>query len=84
MHDDDSVTRKLGTFGAVFEALRVHQWIKNLLIFLPLLLGGKATDIKAWRQAFFGFLALAFWPPRLTSSTISRIGRTTASIRVRG
>ena len=49
--------RPIATARAVFEALRVHQWIKNVLIFLPLLLGGKGSDGNVWRLAFFGFLA---------------------------
>lgn len=47
----------MSKIGAAFEALRVHQWVKNVLIFVPLLLGGKAADVHAWQTAFLGFLA---------------------------
>jgi 4-hydroxybenzoate polyprenyltransferase len=39
-------------------ALRLHQWAKNALIFIPLLLGGKFHDPAAWGAALLGFVAL--------------------------
>ena len=41
-------------------SLRLHQWIKNVLIFVPLVLGGKAGDGSAWLNALLGFVALGF------------------------
>jgi 4-hydroxybenzoate polyprenyltransferase len=41
-------------------SVRLHQWIKNILVFVPLLLGGKAGDISAWLNALVGFIALGF------------------------
>src|SRR5262249_13709557 len=41
-------------------SLRLHQWAKNLLLFAPLVLGGKAADLSAWLSALLGFLALGF------------------------
>jgi 4-hydroxybenzoate polyprenyltransferase len=38
-------------------ALRLHQWVKNALIFVPLVLGGKIADPLAWRAAILGFIA---------------------------
>lgn len=46
-------------------ALRLHQWAKNALIFVPLVLGGKALDVGAWGACALGFLALGL----LASST---------------
>ncbi|MCB1508573.1 MAG: UbiA family prenyltransferase [Hyphomicrobiaceae bacterium] len=40
------------------KALRVHQWAKNALVFVPLILGGKAFDALAWSEAALAFLAL--------------------------
>ncbi|CAH1671393.1 UbiA family prenyltransferase [Chelatococcus asaccharovorans] len=40
------------------KALRLHQWAKNLLIFVPLILGGKTFDPAAWGATAAGFLAL--------------------------
>lgn len=44
--------------GPVLHSLRLHQWAKNALVFVPLVLGGKATDPAAWMAAALGFLAL--------------------------
>jgi 4-hydroxybenzoate polyprenyltransferase len=41
-------------------SLRLHQWAKNILIFVPLVLGGKGVDGDAWLNALVGFLALGF------------------------
>jgi 4-hydroxybenzoate polyprenyltransferase len=41
-------------------SLRLHQWAKNLLIFVPLVLGGKGELGAAWSTALIGFLALGF------------------------
>ncbi len=60
--------RKLGDVEAHFpranglktflKAARLHQWAKNSLIFVPLVLGGKALDPTAWLNASIAFLAL--------------------------
>ncbi len=41
----------------VIRVLRLHQWLKNLLVFAPLVLGGKVHDIAVWQKAATGFLA---------------------------
>jgi hypothetical protein len=43
---------------ALFKALRPHQWAKNALVFLPLVLGGRAGEAQAWGSALMAFLAL--------------------------
>jgi 4-hydroxybenzoate polyprenyltransferase len=53
------------TFTTLRRALRLHQWAKNGLVFIPLLLGGKFYDPPAWAHALLGFLALSV----LASST---------------
>jgi 4-hydroxybenzoate polyprenyltransferase len=40
-------------------ALRLHQWVKNSLVFVPLVLGGKSADLTAWTMALLGFLTLS-------------------------
>jgi 4-hydroxybenzoate polyprenyltransferase len=61
--------RRMGEPFAIFEArprtgsvlgrsLRLHQWVKNALLFVPLMLGGKAHDGAAWIAATLGFAAL--------------------------
>lgn len=41
------------------KALRVHQWAKNVLIFIPLVLSGLFTDAGAWTAALTAFVALS-------------------------
>jgi len=53
------------TFTTLRRALRVHQWAKNGLVFIPFLLGGKFHDPSAWAHALLGFVALSV----LASST---------------
>jgi len=38
-----------------FRAIRVHQWLKNLLLFLPVLAGHKLTELYTVRHALLGF-----------------------------
>ncbi len=42
----------------LLKALRPHQWAKNALVFLPLVLGGRAGEAEAWASAGLAFLAL--------------------------
>jgi len=45
---------------AWMQALRVHQWTKNLLIFLPMLLAHELTDPVLVGKAVFAFFAFSF------------------------
>lgn len=42
------------------KAIRPQQWSKNLLVFLPMLVGQGWTQADAWRGAFLVFFALSF------------------------
>ena len=46
-------------FRTLRRGLRLHQWAKNALVFVPLVLGGKAHDPTAWLCALGGILALS-------------------------
>ncbi len=50
--------RALG-FSGLRRALRLHQWAKNALVFVPLALGGKLLDPHAWIAAAQAFLAIS-------------------------
>ncbi|AVS69057.1 UbiA family prenyltransferase [Paracidovorax avenae] len=39
------------------KALRLHQWMKNLLLFVPLMAAHRVGDGAAWMQLFVAFLA---------------------------
>ena len=49
-----SLAERLGT---VTRALRVHQWLKNLLIFAPLLAAHQLKDWAAWGHLLAAFVA---------------------------
>jgi 4-hydroxybenzoate polyprenyltransferase len=41
------------------KGLRVHQWAKNSLVFVPLILGGRAEEPIAWLHGLAAFTALS-------------------------
>ena len=50
------------TAGTILRQLRPHQWVKNLLLFLPLILAHRLSDVAAWSAsalAFVSFCCLA-------------------------
>lgn len=49
---------KLGVSGFL-RALRLHQWVKNLLLFIPLVAAFKIDSSDAWIKTFLGFLAFS-------------------------
>jgi 4-hydroxybenzoate polyprenyltransferase len=53
------VPTRILDFPTLRRGLRFHQWAKNALVFVPLILGGKAQDATAWLHAFGGFAALS-------------------------
>ena len=44
--------------SVLHRGLRLHQWAKNALVFVPLVLGGKALDAGVWITAMAGFVAI--------------------------
>jgi 4-hydroxybenzoate polyprenyltransferase len=42
----------------LLKALRLHQWIKNLLVFVPITLGGRLTDFFALGTTAIAFFAI--------------------------
>lgn len=49
----------------LIKSLRPHQWIKNILVFIPLLLAHRMGDVNVWGQAVIAFAALS-----LTASSL--------------
>lgn len=41
------------------KALRIHQWIKNLLVFVPILLAHQTTKVQPWLQGLLGFASFS-------------------------
>lgn len=48
------------TFRDFIKAIRVHQWVKNLLIFIPFLLEHQLNNFSDIRVLVLGFLCLSF------------------------
>ncbi len=44
---------------SLLRALRPHQWLKNLLVFVPLVLSHQLTDAQVFLQALLGFVAFS-------------------------
>jgi 4-hydroxybenzoate polyprenyltransferase/phosphoserine phosphatase len=50
--------RRVEPWLAWWKALRPHQWLKNVLVFLPFLAAHQWSDIQLWGQTVLIFLAL--------------------------
>lgn len=50
--------RKRPTPDVWVRALRIHQWAKNGLLFLPLMLAGNLLDVQGWIACAIGFVAM--------------------------
>lgn len=44
---------------ALIKAIRPQQWAKNVLVFLPMLVGQGLLDVQAWGNALIAFFALS-------------------------
>jgi 4-hydroxybenzoate polyprenyltransferase len=47
------------TFGIWAKALRLHQWLKNALLFVPLLAAHLLNDLFAWQSLAMAFVAFS-------------------------
>lgn len=45
---------------SLIKAIRPQQWAKNVLVFLPMLVGQAWFDLAVWQHAFAAFWALSF------------------------
>jgi 4-hydroxybenzoate polyprenyltransferase len=52
-----AVTAPEARWAALIRALRLHQWVKNLLLFVPLVAAHNLTDAPALARTAVGFLA---------------------------
>jgi 4-hydroxybenzoate polyprenyltransferase/phosphoserine phosphatase len=59
------IPRRRAGLKTIARAARVHQWAKNALVAVPLVLGGKAFDAGAWTTVLIGLVLLGI----LASST---------------
>ena len=47
----EQIVSRKGVFPSLVEAMRLHQWAKNVLVFVPLILAGKTESLEAWIPA---------------------------------
>lgn len=50
---------QMNRLSSFLKALRVHQWVKNALLFVPLLMAHKMTEIDLVLQAVYAFIAFS-------------------------
>lgn len=51
---------RFATPGAPIRALRLEQWVKNLLVFVPMVLAHRVDDWALWRDGLGAFFAFGF------------------------
>lgn len=44
----------------LLKAIRLHQWAKNILVFVPMLAAHKFGDVGAWKACMWAFLAFGW------------------------
>jgi len=47
-------------FKSLPKAIRLHQWSKNLLLFVPLIMAHRLLELAVWAQVLLGFFAFSF------------------------
>ncbi len=57
--DAQTLAERSSWIRPTIRAMRPFQWAKNLLIFAPLLLAHRLTDLERWWQVCFTFLAFS-------------------------
>ncbi len=45
--------------GVVLRQVRIHQWSKNVLLAMPLILAHRTDDVNAWMQLLWAFVAFS-------------------------
>lgn len=48
------------SLGTWLKAIRVHQWVKNILLFVPVITAHKLTNIITFQDAWIGFFSFSF------------------------
>lgn len=57
---EKSISEQARPFKVLSKALRIHQWAKNLLIFLPTLLSSHVFDPTHWLYCVLAFFSFSF------------------------
>ncbi len=63
-------SKRKGRIGLYLQALRLHQWLKNLLVFVPLVMAHRFFEMDLLGKTFLAFWPLDCVPPASILSTI--------------
>lgn len=58
--DHQSLGKPAPFLQSLSKAIRLHQWAKNVLLFVPLIMAHKVLDLTIWTNAVIGFFAFSF------------------------
>jgi len=58
-----SFRREVAWPKAFFRAMRPHQWVKNLLVFVPIITARAVGDVAGWGEAMLMFAAFSLTAP---------------------
>lgn len=53
------INHKTNLFVNIMKASRVYQWVKNLLVFVPILLSHEVSNPSAWWHGFIAFISFS-------------------------
>jgi 4-hydroxybenzoate polyprenyltransferase len=56
---DEARLAALPQLRELVKGLRLHQWVKNLLVFVPIILAGRLVDVSALANTAIAFVAMA-------------------------
>jgi len=54
---ETQIDERPSEFAGIVRAMRPHQWIKNILVFVPIITAHAVRDVWGWVHALFAFLA---------------------------
>lgn len=46
--------------GSTLRLIRIHQWVKNLFVFLPAFFSGRLLEIEVFKESLFAFFLFSF------------------------
>ncbi len=52
--------KKKAIFKSIIKEIRIHQWAKNLLLFLPIIMAHQFTETKIVISVFWAFISFSF------------------------
>ena len=56
----EALESKTPLLRSLLKAIRIHQWAKNILLFVPLVMAHRVFEFEGWAKAVVGFFAFSF------------------------